>query len=72
MAEWLRNPEVKLQTGIHGVLLVTAAGAGAPNLGIREGGAATRHNLGYRLRPVCCRHLSGGQRNISLVYRKTI
>ena len=57
MAEWLRNPEVKLQTGIHGVLLVTAA---------------ARHNLGYRLRSVCCRHLSGGQRNISLVYRKTI
>ena len=27
MAEWLRNPEVKLQTGIHGVLLVTAAAA---------------------------------------------
>ena len=29
MAEWLRNPEVKLQTGIHGVLLVTAAAAAA-------------------------------------------
>ena len=64
MAEWLRNPEVKLQTGIHGVLLVTAAGGGRPE--------DMRHNLGYRLRPVCCRHLSGGQRNIPLVYRKTI
>ena len=29
MAEWLRNPEVRLQTGIHGVLLVTAAAAAA-------------------------------------------
>ena len=29
MAEWLRNPEGKLQTGIHGVLLVTAAAAAA-------------------------------------------
>ena len=54
MAEWLRNPEVKLQTGIHGVLLVTAAAA-----------AAIIWDIG-------CRHLSGGQRNIPLVYRKTI
>ena len=59
MAEWLRNPEVRLQTGIHGVLLVTAAAAAAIIWDIR-------------LRPVCCRHLSGGQRNIPLVYRKTI
>ena len=29
MAEWIENPEVKLQTGIHGVLLVTAAAAAA-------------------------------------------
>ena len=35
-------------------------------------GGGSRHNLGYRLRSVCCRHLSGGQRNIPLVYRKTI